>query len=166
MFEPVTSTLIVPRSSRGSDCASAGSQTDASAAEHPMASVFALRQDGRLTCIARFREIPALALHLPEEMNVRFAYRQRLLALLELDAQVPADVPRHPGDRVDIHQRAAMDPPERLRVQLLDELLDRPADEGFLLRRDDQRVLAVGLEVHDLLDRDQAQLVALGRGDP
>ena len=88
------------------------------------------------------------------------------LRCLSLTRRWPPMSRVHPGDRVDIDQRAAVDLPERLRVELLDELLDRPADQRFLLRRDDQRVLVVGLEVADLVDGDQAQLVALRRGDP
>ena len=60
----------------------------------------------------------------------------------------------------------AVDLPEHLRVELVDQFLDRAPDQRLLLRRDDQRVLVVGLEVADLLDGDEPQVVALRRRDP
>jgi hypothetical protein len=48
----------------------------------------------------------------------------RLQLHLELAARQAADR----GDRVDVDDRAAMDLPEELRVELVEELLDRLAD--------------------------------------
>src|SRR5215471_3675851 len=81
------------------------------------------------------------ALHSLEQMHVRFADRQRFLALLQLHAHMPGHVARDPGNGIDVDERATVDLPERLRIELVDQLLDGAADEGFLLSRDDERVL-------------------------
>src|ERR1043166_3759073 len=117
--------------------------------------------DGRcaaiLLVLGSVGRAPANGLHLPESMRVRIAHREELLALLEPDPQTTAHVARQAGDRVHVDERAAMDLPERARIELVDELSYRAPDQRFLLRGHDARVLVVGLEVADLLDCHQPQ---------
>ena len=42
-----------------------------------------------------------------------------------------AEISRHVGDRLGIDQGAAVDLPEALRVELIDQLLDRLPDQGL-----------------------------------
>ena len=49
-----------------------------------------------------------------------------------------------------------MDLPEELRVELIEELLDRLADQRFSVRGDHLGVLVFGVEVENVVDRDQA----------
>ena len=53
-----------------------------------------------------------------------------------------------------------------VRVKLVDQILDRPADQRLLVGGHHQRVLVVGLEIADFLDGDEAHVVALRRRDP
>ena len=40
-----------------------------------------------------------------------------------------AHVARHAGDGIDVDDRAAMDLPEHCGIELVDQFLDRPADQ-------------------------------------
>jgi hypothetical protein len=80
--------------------------------------------------------------------------------------QAAPEVPMDPGDRVDVHKRAAVDLPEKLRIELVRKLPDRLANECFAFTGGDHRVLAVGVEIVDLLDGDEPYVVAERRGDP
>jgi len=89
----------------------------------------------------------------------RFAHRERFLPLLKPHAHAAAQIARDAGNRVDVHQRRAVDLPEELRIERVDQLLDRLADERLLRASVDQRVLVVGLEVADLVDGDEIDFV-------
>src|SRR2546428_4911738 len=71
---------------------------------------------------------------------------QRLVAIVALDAR----------NRAQVDDRAAMDLPEELGVELIEELLDRFADQRFSVRGDDLGVLVLGVEVENLIDWNQA----------
>src|SRR5262249_23589561 len=105
-------------------------------------------------------------LHRLETMREGLAYRQRLLPLLQLDPHVSDHVAHDAGDRVDIDQRAAMNLPEYLRIELVEELLDRMADHRFLPGREHHGVLVVRLQVADLVDGDEPQFATDRSGDP
>ena len=100
------------------------------------------------------------ASHVPEPVRVRLAHIQRLLSVFQPHAQTAVEIAMNARDCVDVHQRAAMDLPEHIRVDLVSKLLDRFADKCFRIRRDDQRVLVVGVEVGNLFDGDQTHVVA------
>ena len=59
-----------------------------------------------------------------------------------------------------------MDLPELLRVEFVDQLLQRFADQRFAVDGDHARVFVVGLEVQHFLDRDQPQTLADAGIDP
>src|SRR2546422_966813 len=60
----------------------------------------------------------------------------------------------------------AVDLPERRGVELLRELLDRLPDQRLAFGGHYARVFAVGLEVADVLDRDDVHRLPLRRVDP
>jgi hypothetical protein len=98
---------------------------------------------------------------------VRLADRERLLASLHANAKVAADVAVHARDRVDVDQRAAVDLPEHLRIELVDQLLDRAGGSANPCPAWTTRsCTCCPPDVEHFLDRDEAELVALRRGDP
>ncbi len=62
-------------------------------------------------------------------MRERAAYGKLFVALAQHDHGLAAPVAIDAGDRAQIHDRAAVDLPERLGIELLVELLDRLPDE-------------------------------------
>src|SRR5439155_784267 len=81
-----------------------------------------------------------------KSLGTLFENDQRLIAVVAIDAR----------DRAQVDDRAAMDLPEELRVELIEELLDRLADQRFSVRGDHLGVLVFGVEVENVVDRDQA----------
>ena len=86
----------------------------------------------------------------------RLSMIDRLVAPVALDA----------GDRAQVDDRAAVDLPERFRVELVEQLLDRLLDQRLAVGGDDLRVLVLGLEVERLVDGDQLHRRAERRADP
>jgi hypothetical protein len=85
---------------------------------------------------------------------------------LHADDLAAAEVARDAGDRLHVDQRAAVDLPELLRVELVDQLLDRLADQRFHLRRLHARVLLVADEEQHVVDGDHLDRAADGGLDP
>src|ERR1700741_5058686 len=81
--------------------------------------------------------------HALEQMGVAAADFELLVAALDGDDLAPAQVARHAGDGVRVDQRRAVDLPEQVGVELVDELLDRLADQRLDRRRLDAGVLLV-----------------------
>src|ERR1700748_3853393 len=71
---------------------------------------------------------PAMPSHALEQVRVGAAGFQLLVAALDADDLAPAQVARHARDAVRVDQRRAVDLPEQVGVDLVDELLDRLAD--------------------------------------
>src|SRR5437899_2995445 len=82
----------------------------------------------------------------PEKMRVRLAHGKQLAAILEPQHNAPVEVAAHAFHRVEVHDGRAMHLPEHGRIELVDELLDRLADQSFAVGGDDAGVLHVGLE--------------------
>src|SRR2546425_13214564 len=87
-----------------------------------------------------------------KSLGTLFEDDQRLVAVVAIDAR----------DRAQVDDRAAMDLPEELRVQLVEELLDRLADYRFSGRGDDLGVLVLGVEEENPCDRDRTHRGADG----
>src|SRR4051812_19587144 len=86
------------------------------------------------------------ALHPLEQVGVATAHFELLVVALHADDLAPAQVARDARDEARVDERRAMDLPEQLRVDLVDQLLDRLADQGFERGRLHARVLLVGDE--------------------
>ena len=99
--------------------------------------------------------------HLLEQMHVAAAHRERLVAPGELDDPAPRQGTTDAGDEADIHNGAAVDLPERARVQFPGQFLDRFADQGFALTGDDFGVFIGRLEINDIIHGDQPDAVPL-----
>ena len=78
----------------------------------------------------------------------------------------PDLVARDARDGAQVHDGGAMDLLEDRGVEHVQQLADRLADQRLALGGGDHRVLVLGLEVGDILDEDQARLLADVRGDP
>ena len=70
-------------------------------------------------------------------------------------------VARDGGNGRGAHQGAAVHLPELLRVELLDQLLERGADQVFTLCREHAHVLVGRFEVHNVRHRHQVDLCAV-----
>ena len=66
----------------------------------------------------------------------------------------------------DVDDRAAMNLPEAVGIELLRQILERGADERFAFRRKDAGVLVIGLEIAHFVDRNQPDLIANRRANP
>src|SRR5688500_14089889 len=99
-------------------------------------------------------------------MRIALADRQRLRAVLEAHLGAAAQVAHHAGDGAHVDDGGTVDLPEARRVELVAELLDRLADQRLAILGEHARVLAVGAEVADVVDRDDAHRLALRRVDP
>src|SRR5690242_19573039 len=109
---------------------------------------------------------PGLHLHRLEAMRERARDGELLGARLQRDDRLVAPVALDARDRVQVDDRRAVDLPERILVELVVQVLDRLLDQRLGLRRDDLRVLVLGLEVHDVAHRDHLQHVAERGADP
>src|SRR5471032_1654201 len=99
-------------------------------------------------------------------MRIRRTDRKQLATLLQLDLKRADQRLVQRLDGVDVDDRAAVDLPEDVRIELGEQFLDRFANDRFLFLCIDQRVLVVRLEVEDLIDGDKAYVRAFGRVDP
>src|ERR1700676_4996893 len=95
------------------------------------------------------------ALHLHEQMRERRADLQNLLAMLELNFQATTQVATDGRNGVDIDQSAAVYLEKYIRIQLVDQLLDRLVDQCLGGGGDDERVIVVRLEIANLIDGDE-----------
>src|SRR6267142_5124524 len=105
-------------------------------------------------------------LHLPKKMSEGLADRQGLRALFELNGETACHIAHYPGNGVDVDDGGAMDLPEELWVELIEQFLYRFPDECLALASHGPRVFRIRLEVADFIDRDHAHLAATGRIDP
>ena len=77
-----------------------------------------------------------------------------LVAALHVHDLIAAQVAADLLDRVDANHRRAMDLPELARVQLVEQLLDRLADQRLETQRLHPGVLVLGAEEQDVAGRD------------
>src|SRR6059058_197293 len=105
-------------------------------------------------------------LHRLEQMRERAADVEFFGTRLQRDQRLIAVVALHASDRAQIDDRSAMHLPELLAVQLVEELLDRLADERVAVTGNDLGVLVLGVEVDDLVDRNQAHRRSERCADP
>src|SRR5262245_24970327 len=103
--------------------------------------------------------------HLPEPVRERLTDAQRLAAALQTQRDVARVVAADRVDLLDVDDARAMDLPEHLRVELLEEIPQGHVDQGIAVSRGDEGVARVRLEVADLLDRDHADVRASRRSD-
>ena len=100
-------------------------------------------------------------LHLPEEMDVAAAHRQHIVASLQVNLRRFIVMTLHVADRTQIHNNRSMDLRELLRIELLEQVLDRRPNHrlGWLASVPpcDKRVLLVRAKVVHIIDRDEAQ---------
>src|SRR6266702_6677945 len=88
------------------------------------------------------------------------AHLELFLAALQMDDLAPAEVAAHLIDRVDANHGGAMDLPEFVRVQLIDQLLDRLADQGLETLGLHSSVFVLGAEEQDVAGRDHPYIGA------
>src|SRR5512147_1320556 len=103
---------------------------------------------------------PPPCLHLLEQVRVVAADFELVGPAADLYELPTPEVARDAGNGIGVDDRRAMDLPELLGIELLDQFLDRLADqrlEGLCLHA---RVLFVGCEEQDVGHRDQLQLLA------
>src|SRR6266478_2190973 len=77
------------------------------------------------------RRLAPARLHLLEQMIEGAAHFEFFLAALHMHYLMAAEVAADLLDRIDANHGGAMDLPELVRVQLLDQLFDRLPDQGF-----------------------------------
>ena len=104
--------------------------------------------------LARIRmRVAARQLHALEQPRIAAADFELLVVPAHGHDLAAAEVAAHAGDGLDVDQRAAVDLPELLRVELVHQLLDGLSDQRFNLRCLHARVLFVADESEDLVDQ-------------
>src|SRR5437762_10511356 len=106
------------------------------------------------------------ASHLAKAVGKRPAYCECFRPRLELDERASVKVARRRRDLREVDDRAAVNLPESVRIQRFPQLLERRSNQRFALGGKHAGVLVVGLEITDILDRDEPHLVADGCADP
>ena len=104
--------------------------------------------------------------HALEEPRVAPAHLELFGVAAHRDELAAAQVARDAGDHPRVDERRAVDLPEGLGIELVDELLDRLSDQRLDRRRLHARVLLVGDEEEHVLDRDHLDRRADGGLDP
>src|SRR5438132_12656642 len=94
------------------------------------------------------------------------AHLELLLAAPQMDNLAPAEVAAHLIDRVDANHGGAMDLPEFVRVQLIDQLFDRLAYQSLETPGLHSRVFILGAEEQDVARRDHPYVGAHARLHP
>src|SRR5208282_2504447 len=112
------------------------------------------------------RKRRAAVLHRLEQVGEGAADDKLLRARLEDDDRLVAVVAVDARDGAQVDDGAAMDLPEELRVEFVEELLDRFADQRLALGGDDFGVLVLGVKVEDLVDRNESHRGAERGLDP
>src|SRR5205807_2833219 len=100
------------------------------------------------------------SLHLLEQMIEGAAHLEFFLAALHMHYLTAAEVAADLLDRIDANHGGAMDLPEFVRVQLIDQLFDRLADEGFETAGLHSSVFVLGAEEQDVAGRDHPYIGA------
>src|SRR6266542_1017315 len=88
------------------------------------------------------------------------AYFEFFLAALQVHYLTAAEVAADVVDRIDANHGRAMDLPEFVRVQLIDQLLDRFADQGLETPGLHSSVFVLGAEEQDVAGRDHPYIGA------
>src|SRR5437762_9395330 len=94
------------------------------------------------------------------------AHLELFLAALQMDDLAPAEVAAHLIDRVDANHGGAMDLPEFVRVQLIEQLLDRLADQRLETSGLHSSVFVLGAEEQNIARRDHPYRCAHAGLDP
>src|SRR5258708_324242 len=95
---------------------------------------------------ARNRALAPASLHLLEPMIEGAAHFEFFVAALEMHHLAATEVAADLVDRVDANHGGAMDLPEFIRVQLIDQLFDRLANQGLEAPRLHSSVFVFGAE--------------------
>src|SRR2546430_8355643 len=109
------------------------------------------------------RETARLAparLHLLEQMIEGAAHLEFFLAALHMHYLLAAEVAADVVDRIDANDGRAMDLPEFGRVQLIDQLFDRLADQRLETLGLHSSVFVLGAEEQDVARRDHPYIGA------
>src|SRR6266550_6621891 len=94
------------------------------------------------------------SLHLLEQMIEGAADFEFFRAALHMHDLTAAEVAADLLDRIDANHGGAMDLPEFVRVELIDQLFDRLADQGLEPLSLHSRVFVLGAEKQDVAGRD------------
>ncbi len=93
-------------------------------------------------------------------MRERAAHQQCLGTRFELDQRATAQIAGGCGDVSDVDDSAAVNLPETLRIELIAQFAQRRSDQGLAVGGKDAGVFVVGLKITDVVDGDQAYLIA------
>src|ERR1700694_1371686 len=99
-------------------------------------------------------------LHLLEQVIEGAAHFEFFLAALDMHHLTAAEVAADLLDRVDANHGGAMDLPEFVRIQLIDQLLDRFADQRLETLGLHSSVFVLGAEEQDVAGRDHPDIGA------
>src|SRR5437016_6470024 len=94
------------------------------------------------------------SLHLLEQMIEGAAHFEFFLGALQMQYLMAAEVAADLLYRIDANHGGAMDLPEFVRVQLIDQLFDRLADQGLETAGLHSSVFVLGAEEQDVAGRD------------
>src|SRR5947208_16787581 len=100
------------------------------------------------------------SLHLFEPVVEGAAHFEFFLAALHMHDLIPAEVAADLNHRIDANHGGAMDLPEFVRVQLIDQLFDRLADQGFETPGLHSSVFVFGAKEQDVASRDHPYIRA------
>src|SRR5205807_2155375 len=98
--------------------------------------------------------LASASLHLVEQMIEGAAHFEFFLVALHMHDLTAAEVAADLLDRIDANHGGAMDLPEFVRIQLIDQVLDRLANQGLETRGLHPSVFILGAEEQDLARRD------------
>src|SRR6266496_3568377 len=104
----------------------------------------------RIRSVTRRSQFAQASLHLLEQMIEAAAHFEFFLAAFNMHDLMAAEISAHLLDGVDADDRGAMDLPELVRVQLIDQLLDRLADQGLETLGLHSSVFVLGAEKQDV----------------
>src|SRR5689334_4959265 len=104
--------------------------------------------------------------HLLEEVIERSAHFELLGAAFHVNDLMAAKVAAHLFDRIDANDGRPMDLPELIGIELVDQFLDRLADQCLERRRLHANIFVLGAEEQDVARGNDAQVGTNARLDP
>src|SRR5712692_12014941 len=104
--------------------------------------------------LSRKSYVAPFSLHLLEEVRVDARDDEALVLALDLHVRLAAEVARHARDGSHVDEGRAMDLPEDVGIEAVEELADRRLDERLGVRGDDARVFFIRLKEQHVGDRD------------
>src|SRR2546425_1833822 len=115
---------------------------------------------------ANLNRLAPASLHLLEQMIEGAAHFEFFLGALQMHYLMAAEVAADLLDRIDANHGGAMDLPEFVRVQLIDQLFDRLAYQSLENPGLHSRVFILGAEEQDVARRDHPYVGAHARLHP